>query len=134
MKKLLTVVSVALAFSTAGAVSAFCANVGGEVSEPISLFRLSFADPAVKVLAQSGSNSSNSGDEASHSQSEWQTLVSEGLITPVGQDSQANTDDKSDGKGNGNGNASGIFTGNANGPCKHGQHVGNKHCVPSPSE
>jgi hypothetical protein len=63
MKKLLTIVSMALAFVTAVAMSAFCANVAGKVSglarQPLSGVQLSLANPSVQLLARAGADSSN---------------------------------------------------------------------------
>jgi hypothetical protein len=61
MKKLVTMVSMAVALVTAVAMSAFGANVAGEVSglthQPPSGVQLSLAHPSVLVLAQAESGS-----------------------------------------------------------------------------
>jgi hypothetical protein len=61
MKKLLTVVPMAMGFTAAGAISSFCANVAGEVSDvwPVAVGRRSFArEPLLEILAQAGSAAS----------------------------------------------------------------------------
>jgi hypothetical protein len=128
VKKLLTAVSIALVFITATAASGFCTDVGAEASKPISIFHVSFANPPLQVLAQAHSDS---GDEVSNSRSDTNTLVSDGLLEPRTEDSQANADGKSD-----NDKAEKVDKDDppATGRCKNGKHVGNKHCVPSPSE
>ena len=131
MKRLLRVFTMALTLVTAAAVSAFCANVAGDVSGPLSGVHLSFARPSVQVLAQAGSNS---GDGARNPQSEMQPLVSDGLLKPGGgaEGPQANDNSKSNQDDN---NLSGSANAAADaGHCKHGKHKGNKHCPPSPSQ
>src|ERR1700731_417609 len=97
MKKLLTMVLMALAFVTASAISAFCANVTGEVSglscRPLSGVQLSLANPSIQVLAQAGSDS---GYRVRDQESDTHALVSDGLLKPGGgaEDRQANDDSK----------------------------------------
>ena len=62
MKKLLTVVPMAMAFIAAGAMSSFCANVAGEASDvsglPLSGVHHSRANQLLELLAQAGSAAS----------------------------------------------------------------------------
>ena len=128
MKKLLTTVSIALVFITAAAVSGFCTDLGAEASSPISELNASFANPPLQLLAQARSDS---GDEVSNPQSNTNTLVSDGLLRPEEEDSQASADGKFD---NDKAEKAEKDDPPAPGRCKNGNHVGNKHCVPSPSE
>jgi hypothetical protein len=134
VKKLLTTVSIALVFIMAAAVSGFCTDLGTEASSPISELNASFANPPLhanpplQLLAQARSDS---GDEVSNPQSNTNTLVSDGLLRPGGEDSQASADGKFD---NDKVEKSEKDDPPAPGRCKNGNHVGNKHCVPSPSE
>jgi hypothetical protein len=128
MKNLLTMVLMALAFVTASAMSAFCANVAGEVSgvsrRPLSSAQLSIANPSVQVVAQAGSDS---GSRVRDPQSDTHALVSDGLLKPGGgaKDLQANA------ASNPNQNKD---RDKDEGRCKHGEHEKNRHCVPSSSE
>jgi hypothetical protein len=131
MKKLVTTVLMALAFVTVSAISAFCANVVGEVSglsrRPLSGVQLSLANPAVQVLAQAGSNS---GGSVRNPQNSTNTLVSDGLLTPGGgaKNLQANA------ANNPNQNKEDKDERHER-RCKHGEHEDeHEHCVPSGSE
>jgi hypothetical protein len=115
-----------LAFVATAAVSAFCKNVGA--SSPLSIVRLSFANPPVQMLAQARADSD---DQAINPETSTNSLVSDGLQKPGGEDSQAGANSKSS---NDKTEKADKDDPPATGRCKNGQHVGNKHCVPSPSE
>jgi hypothetical protein len=128
MKKLLTTVLMALAFVTVSAISAFCANVAGEVSglsrRSLSGVQVSPTNQPLQILAQTGSAP---GVGIRNPQNGTNTLVSDGLLKPGGGagDPQANNDNKSD-----------KDKDHHEGRCKHGEHEDERHehCVPSGSE
>jgi hypothetical protein len=132
MKKLLTMVLMAAAFVTASAISAFCANVAGEVSglsrRPLSGVQLSLTNSSIQVFAQAGADS---GYRVRDPESDTHALVSDGLLKPGGgaEDRQANNDNKSDRDKDRDEDKD-----HHEGRCKHGEHERNKHCVPSGSE
>jgi hypothetical protein len=116
MRKLSVALSMAFTLVAATAISAFCANVVGEVPSPsggpLSGVQISQMNHPVQMLAQAGS-----------------TNTSDGLLKPVAgsadPDAAAKTsDDKPKPKP----------TRTPVPGCKNGNAVGNKHCVPSPSE
>jgi hypothetical protein len=150
MKKLLTVLSMAMAFVTVTAISAFCANAAGGVSglsrQPLSEVQVPLRNQPVPVLAQA---ESNSGGTVRYAWNDTETLVSDGLLKPGSgaEDRQANDDSKSykkdEDKDHREANNDGDFDKDKDrdkdkdhheGRCKHGEHKKNKHCVPSSSE
>jgi hypothetical protein len=138
MKKPLATVSMALAFMMAAALSAFCANVTGGVSGPSfhspAGILVSFGNPPGEVLAQAGSGSDEGIDDP---QSFMRRLVADGVLTPGGGAEDSQTVGRDSGNEHRNqGDPSGDQGADPpeGGGCKNGNHVGNKHCVPSPSE
>jgi hypothetical protein len=127
MKRLLTIVLMALAFVTTSAISAFCANVAGEVSglscQPLSGVQLSLTNHPLQILAQAGSTN---------------TLVSDGLLKPVAGSKSPQTTSATDSATTNSATTNTGVTPNAKVTpvpgCKNGQAEGNKHCVPSSSE
>jgi hypothetical protein len=127
MKRLLTIVLMALAFVTTSAISAFCANVAEEVSglscRPLSGVQLSLTNHPLQILAQAGSTN---------------TLVSDGLLKPVaGSVSPQTTSATNSATTNSAATNTGVTPDAQVTPvpgCKNGQALGNKHCVPSSSE
>jgi hypothetical protein len=122
MRKISVALSIAFTLIAATAVSAFCANVVGEVPSPsggpLSGVQLSQANHPIQMLAQAGSTDTN-------------PLVSDGLLKPVAGSADpdaagATSDDKP------KSTPTPVRTPVPG--CKNGQAVGNKHCVPSPSE
>ena len=137
MKKLLTAVSMALALVTAVAMSAYCANVAGEVSglsrQPLSGVQLSLANPSVQMLARAGSGSG--GDP-------MLTLVAnDDKQNPPGHDKGHCQDGKhDDGHGHCDEDCKDGEHDDGHGHCdqdhcKDGEHDdGHDHCVNSSSE
>jgi hypothetical protein len=132
MKRLLTIVLMALAFVTTSAISAFCANVAGEVSglscQPLSGVQLSLTNHPLQILAQAGSTN---------------TLVSDGLLKPVAGSKSPQTTSATDSATTNSATTNSATTNTGVTPnakvtpvpgCKNGQAEGNKHCVPSSSE
>ena len=132
MKNLLTMVLMALAFVMTAAMSAFCANVAGEVSglsrRPLSAVQLSNANPSVQVVAQAGSDS---GSRVRDPESDTHALVSDGLLKPRGgaEPRQAKDDSKFNKSKDRDKDED-----HHEGRCKHGEHEKNKNCIPSDSE
>jgi hypothetical protein len=111
MRKISVALSIAFTLIAATAISAFCANVVGKVPDPsrgpLSGVQLSRTNHPVHMLAQAGS-----------------TNTSDGLLKPTGATNSATTVSAAKPKPSPT-----PVPG-----CKNGQAVGNKHCVPSPSE
>ena len=121
MRKLSVALSMAIALSAATAISAFCASVVGEVPGtsrgPLSCVQLSLTNHLV-LLAQAGS-----------------TNTSDGLLKPVAGSTDpdaagATSEDKPKPKPT----PTPKPTRTPVPGCKNGRAVGNKHCIPSPSE
>jgi hypothetical protein len=126
MRKISVALSIAFTLIAATAVSAFCANVVGEVPSssggPLSDVQLSQANHPIQMLAQAGPTDTN-------------PLVSDGLLKPVTGSADpdaagATSDDKPKPKPT----PTPKPTRTPVPGCKNGRAVGNKHCIPSPSE
>jgi hypothetical protein len=121
MRKFLVALSMATLLA-ATAISAFCTNsaeaASGPYRQPLYGPQFSLSNPPLQVLVQAGSIDTN-------------PLVSDGLLKPVA----------------GSADPDAVGATSADKPkstptpvrtpvpgCKNGQAVGNKHCVPSPSE
>jgi hypothetical protein len=122
MRKLSVALSMAVALSAATAISAFSANVVGEVlgtsHAPLSCVQLSQTNRPIQMLAQAGP-----------------TNTSDGLLKPVAGSADpdaagATSDDKPKPKPT----PTPKPTRTPVPGCKNGRAVGNKHCIPSPSE
>ena len=127
MNNKLATVSMTSAFIVAGALSASCANVTTAISS-FSFWsefqvQLSFADSTVAASSRAGSIPHDASVD--DPESETTTLVSDGLLRSGGGVADSQTGDSND-------KARGFQA--PEGRCKNGNHVGNKHCIPSPSE